>query len=476
MRAGLSRRGLGLGAWAARFLPSRLTALLTAPLAALFTALFTACTTTPPWLPAGTQDAAAATVTGDDLIVVAVADRPEPRPVAGSAPRAGYVRSAGYAGSDQALARADRVAGEHGLQELKAWTIPALNWRCMLYRLPAGVPRAQALARLRADPQVQLAQALNSFETLATPLAKLPSTLPTNLPTNLPNTAAGATHSRLYNDPYLPLQLGFIAIDAASAQRVTRGEGVAVAVIDTAVDTRHPDLQGRISTSRDFVGRTVIGERHGTEVAGIIAATANNGIGIVGVAPGARLHSFRACWSVPDAAAARCNSFTLAQALSAAITAGVDIINLSLGGPRDPLLEQLLQQAMAQGIVVVAALPPGGRREGFPTAVPGVLAVAASEDGAPAAGLLAAPGRRILTLAPGGGYDYASGSSLASGHVSGAVALLRALDRRLDSATLNRLLGSDLNPASPSIDACRALQRLDARTAGTLPTACAATR
>jgi subtilisin family serine protease len=121
--------------------------------------------------------------------------------------------------------------------------------------------------------------------------------------------------------------------------------------------------------------------------------------------------------------------------------------------------------------VVVGALPLSGRREGFPTNVPGVLAVAASEDGPPAAGLLAAPGRRILTLAPGGAYDYASGSSLASGHVSGAVALLRSVDRRLDGAALTRLLGTGLNAASPSIDACRALQRLDAR----VPPVCAST-
>jgi subtilisin family serine protease len=404
----------------------------------------------PTLLPVATQNSSAASISGDDLIVVAVADKPEARAAAGSAPRAAYVRAAGYAGSDQALALADQVASAMGLSELKAWTIPSLNWRCMLYRLPAGLAREQALARLAANPLVQLAQPLNNFETLA----------------DVPSTGAA------YNDPYLRLQQGFVTIDAASAQRVTRGEGIQVAVIDTAIEASHPDLQGRISASRDFVGRAPTSERHGTEVAGIIAATANNGIGIVGVAPGARLVSLRACWAVPESAAARCNSFTLALALSAAIAADVDIINLSLGGPPDPLLEKLLQQALARGIVVVGALPPSGRRDGFPTNVPGVLAVAASEDGPPAAGLLAAPGRRILTLAPGGSYDYASGSSLASGHVSGTVALLRAVDRRLDGAALSRLLGAGLNAANPSIDACRALQRLESR----VPPVCAATR
>lgn len=122
-------------------------------------------------------------------------------------------------------------------------------------------------------------------------------------------------------------------------------------------------------------------------------------------------------------------------------------------------------QAVARGIVVVGAIPPGGQRQGFPTAVAGVLAVASSEDGPAAAGLLAAPGRRILTLAAGGGYDFASGSSMASAHVAGAVALLRAVDRRLDGKTVARLLVSEASGSASPIDACRALYRVVARSA-----------
>jgi subtilisin family serine protease len=118
---------------------------------------------------------------------------------------------------------------------------------------------------------------------------------------------------------------------------------------------------------------------------------------------------------------------------------------------------------MARGIVVVGALPPGGQRQGFPSGVPGVLAVASSEDGPPLAGLLAAPGRRILTLAPGGGYEFASGSSMASAHVAGAAALLRALDPRLDGEAVARLLGDEGRGPAPGIDACRALHRLALR-------------
>lgn len=394
---------------------------------------------------------AAAAITGSDLVIVAVADPPEPRATPGSAARAaGYNQPAGYAGGGRALALAEILATEHGLTEIRAWTIPTLDWRCMLYRLPPGATPQELLARLAADPRVALAQPLNTFETLGDLRPALPPALP----------PAPDTRSAAYNDPYLSLQDGFLAINAAAAQRVTRGEGTQVAVIDTGIDLTHPDLQGRVALVRDFVGRQAAGERHGTEVAGVIAATANNATGIVGVAPGTQLLSLRSCWAMGAAEPARCNSFTLAQGLVAAMAAGADIINLSLGGPRDPLLEQLTRQALDRGIVVVAALPASGRREGFPSSLPGVVTVAMSEDGAPSSGQLAAPGRRILTLTPGGGYDYASGSSLATAHVSGAAALLRSVSGRLDGTDLQRLLAG---AAGAPIDACRGLQRLDAR-------------
>src|SRR3546814_20730360 len=82
-----------------------------------------------------------------------------------------------------------------------------------------------------------------------------------------------------YNDPYVQLQRGFAEIDAALAQRVSQGEGVDVALVDTGVDTAHPDLKGRIRGIHDMVGdsvKTMYGDRHGTEVAGIIAAVGNN--------------------------------------------------------------------------------------------------------------------------------------------------------------------------------------------------------
>ena len=96
--------------------------------------------------------------------------------------------------------------------------------------------------------------------------------------------------------------------------------------------------------------------RHGTQVAGLIAAAANNGIGIVGVAPDVKLLAYKACWQTSATSAGRCNSFTLAQALADAMAARAQIINLSLVGPSDPLLAALIEKATESGLIVVGAV------------------------------------------------------------------------------------------------------------------------
>ena len=378
------------------------------------------------------------TVGGDDrLIVVAVVDAPDPLPSAGATPRADYRHATGYGGGARAAALAAAVARDHRLQQQSVWTIDPLHLRCMLYRIAPDADRAAVLAALADDARVRLAQPLNRFDTLGSP----------------------------YNDPYVDLQRGFVTIDAAGAQRWSRGEGVRVALIDSGVDAAHPDLAGQIASQRDFVtaGRPAPGgELHGTEMAGVIAARANNAIGIVGVAPRVRLLAYRACWAVDaTGGGSRCDSFTLAQALGAAIAADADVINLSLGGPADPLLERLARYAIDRGTIVVGALPASGRREGFPAGVAGVLAVGSADGAAAQPQALAAPGRDILTLTPGGHYDYASGSSLAAAHVTGAVALLRALDPGLRAPMAQDWLErSSKRSGDGSMDACAALRQL----------------
>ncbi|WP_431260184.1 S8 family peptidase [Roseateles chitinivorans] len=260
-------------------------------------------------------------------------------------------------------------------------------------------------------------------------------------------------------------------MSTAALQQVSVGARVKVAVIDTGVDARHPDLLGQVSGQRDYVtggGAQVdaVPERHGTEVMGLIAAKVNNRQGIVGVAPGAVVTSYRACWTdVARAGAdagpapARCNSFTLAQALGAAIADGADVINLSLGGPSDPLLTRLAQHALSRGAVLVAAAPPGRLGKGFPSEVPGTLVVASTGEAAGSEGWLAAPGRAVLTTVPGGGYDIDAGSSLAAAHATGVIALLRAAVPTADAERLKRALLGSMG-TSGAINACAAARTL----------------
>src|SRR5690606_25142084 len=134
----------------------------------------------------------------------------------------------------------------------------------------------------------------------------------------------------------------------------------------------------------------------------------NNRLGIVGVAPEATLSVYRACWQVAGERGARCNTFTLAKALAALSASDARIINLSLGGPEDPLLERLLSMLLREGRIVVAAMPPRGRVGGFPSAATGVIVVDSAPSSVAGLKIVSAPGHDILTTQPNGRYDFAS--------------------------------------------------------------------
>jgi subtilisin family serine protease len=258
-------------------------------------------------------------------------------------------------------------------------------------------------------------------------------------------------------------------MDVAGAHPWSRGEGVKVAIIDTGADTAHADLRGNVAAAVNFVDsddKQFQRDRHGTEMAGVIAAVANNREGIVGVAPAAHLLLLKACWQVRlDADAARCNSFTLARALVAAFDAHAQIVNLSLAGPADPLLSGLIREGLRRGVLFVGAAPsdPQEGGEGL-MHQSGVIEVASAGGAQPAlSSVLYAPGREILTLLPGGHYDFASGDSIATAQVSGILALLLAKKTGLSAADAYRLL-RDTSERSGSdgtlVDACAAVVSL----------------
>jgi hypothetical protein len=384
----------------------------------------------------------------DRLILVTIANPSGPMlSEPGSTPY-GYDMVTAYGVSSQARAIADALGRDYGLKPVRDWPIAPLGVQCLVFALPPDADRTTVIQRLSADRRVRLAQPMQVFSALGTSngapaSTATPAPQPSlDMPVNFsPESGAPVTG---YNDPYVGLQHGFAAIQAAPAQHWSRGEGVSVAIIDTGVEVDHPDLAGRITATRNFVDDDMAafgGDRHGTGVAGIIGADANNNLGIVGVAPSARLQIYKACEPLkPHSLEAQCNSFTLALALDAAIEAHAQVVNLSLGGPADLLLTQLVNYGLRHGIVFVGAVPEDGRLDGFPVSIPGVIAVDQVGRSVDVATVLHAPGRDILSLAPAGRYDFSTGSSFAAAHVTGAIALLRSRVPELDAATLFTVL------------------------------------
>jgi subtilisin family serine protease len=374
-----------------------------------------------------------------DRYIIAGVDNDEGMPAghAGSSPK-GYDGLRLYGPTARALERLHGIERDYGLHEISAWPIMPLHMHCAVLEVSVGTDRGALLAALAGDQRVRIVEPVQAF----------------------------STQSTVYDDPYVGLQRGFQRLNVAEAHAWSRGEGVRIAIIDTGADTGHPDLKGVVVQVGNFVDhndRQFKRDRHGTELAGIIAAVANNHQGIVGVAPGARLAVFKACWQLgDDADAARCNSFTLAQALTAALDARVQIVNLSLAGPADPLLRELIGEGLRRGIVFVGAAADGADTRRNLLAIDGMIAVANGGTQGPAGTPLHAPGSEILTLLPGGRYDFASGTSLSTAHVTGTAALLLGKNPRLSSPAVYQLLratttSGDEAGGGDSVDACAAV-------------------
>jgi subtilisin family serine protease len=380
-------------------------------------------------------------------VVVTFANDPRQSPgPAGSTGR--RYTGGGYVVTQSAHQQAKRVATQYSLREVASWPIKTLAVHCVVYEIPDDRSLAAVLALLAKDSHVALAEPLSEFHTLS----------------DAKQTSAP------YNDPLYDLQTSLTALDIASAHTHSQGAGVRIALIDTGVDTKHPDLHGRIVHTQSFVDSrapSAASYRHGTAMAGLIAAVANNHVGIVGIAPLAQIEVYEACWQLkPEDDAAVCNTFTLAKALAAALDAGAPLVNLSIAGPADPLLAALVEAAVRRGVTFVgAAAEPA---DAFPTSIPGVIAAQGLEHSF-RADALSVPASHILTLRPDGQYDFESGTSVAAAELTGVIALLMsANDGHLTTDTIVSLLkgteGSSpvaaaTTPASINVNA--ALARLD---------------
>jgi hypothetical protein len=253
------------------------------------------------------------------------------------------------------------------------------------------------------------------------------------------------------------------------------GQGIVVAVLDTGVDRNHADLAGNIWTNAGEIANdgldndgngyvddvygwnfangnnnTLDGNRHGTHVAGTIAA-ANNGFGATGVAYNSRIMPVKV---LSDSGSGSYSG--VAQGIRYAVDNGADVINMSLGGgSTDSAVQSALQYASSRGVIVVmAAGNAGAAQPGYPasSATSWGLAVGAVDSSNQMASFsnragsnssmryVTAPGVQVYSTLPNGGYGFLSGTSMAAPHVAGVVALMLSANPNLTDAQVRQII------------------------------------
>ena len=237
--------------------------------------------------------------------------------------------ASGYAdaaGSSTRRRIAAALARSNGLSLATDWPLPILGVDCYVMDVPPPRRADEVAARLAHDPRVAWAQPMNVYRSLG------------------------------HDDPLFGLQPAAREWHLGEIHEIATGREVRVAVIDSGVQLDHPDLVGQVALNANFVGnREYLAEIHGTAVAGIIAARADNHVGIVGVAPQARLLALRSCWQATPADTL-CTTLSLALALHTAIERGAQVINMSLSG--QPTACSRRWSKRHSGAASASSLPP----------------------------------------------------------------------------------------------------------------------
>lgn len=261
------------------------------------------------------------------------------------------------------------------------------------------------------------------------------------------------------NDPQFSQQTWLNLVGARRLWAASSGAGVTVAVVDSGVDLSHPDLQANLMAGYDFgdhdsVPQDTIG--HGTMVSGLLAAVANNGVGVSGLAPAVRIMPLK---TSKDTGSAPLSS-AVAEAIDYAVAQGVGIINLSITIDTDvELVRQSVQAALDQGVIMVVAAGNKGGPVEFPANMSGAVAVANNQnDGTLHSSsnrgpeiALAAPGVLPYGTKLGGKYGTSgSGTSFSAPMVAAALAALRSANPTLPAKTLLDTLKSTATPVAGS--------------------------
>ncbi|HJN51432.1 MAG: S8 family serine peptidase [Pseudomonadales bacterium] len=286
------------------------------------------------------------------------------------------------------------IVNQYDLRVVDSWPLENIDELCLVVRLDA-----HTLAALKSDRRISAIQPVNHFDVMG---------------------------SISYNDPQFVLQFGKQTKDLERLHEWATGENIKVGIIDTPVDLDHEDLRGQIISQQIFI-KDNLDEKdqlHGTAVAGIIAANSNNGVGVVGFAPDVSLSSYAACYHRDSWQRSVCDTFALAKALAAAAEDDLDIVNLSLSGPEDPLLTRLISSLVDNSTIVVAADNPANPVKRFPASMAVVIAVTTPAEihrFHPSA--VRAPDEH-LSNKPGNGYQFFYGTSMSAARVTALTSLM----------------------------------------------------
>lgn len=263
-----------------------------------------------------------------------------------------------------------------------------------------------------------------------------------------PVTLASDGTTSTISDPLRARQWGLTRLDAEDAWARSTGSGVTVAVIDTGV-AKVDDLRRAVLPGTDLLDPKGDGSAdtngHGTHVAGIIAAARNNGIGVAGLAPNARILPIRV---LDEDGGGRASD--VCNAIVWAVDHGADVINLSFGTGSYPPLSVAVDYAIVHDVVVVAAAGNEQRRGNepqYPAALPGVVAVGATDQDDRITTFsntgpyleLTAPGVSVLSTFTVG-YASKSGTSMSAPFVSATAALVRAAAPQATAAQVRATL------------------------------------
>ena len=226
-------------------------------------------------------------------------------------------------------------------------------------------------------------------------------------------------------------------MNVAEAHTMATGNAVKIAIIDTGIDDQHSELSGSIVERFDAVGAAPDAPtRHGTAMAGVIAAKDQ----ITGIAPNVEILSAQAFAPPKKGESASGTTFAIIKSMDWAYRSGARVFNLSFAGPKDKLLIKALDALADHNTIMIGAAGNAGpgKPPAYPAAHDGVIAVTATDQNDALYAManrgdyvaVAAPGVDIITTTPGGGYEFMSGTSIATAHVSGVVALV--LERHPD--------------------------------------------